>query len=67
MVSHVQIPPFSRFSKYFHYWRYKCRMESRTNVEAKTQMKALWGHCSCWIFDIKWRKDKIIGCSRGPL
>ena len=36
---YVQIPPFSRFSKYYHCWEYKCGMESTTNMEARTQMK----------------------------
>ena len=29
---HVQIPPFSRFSKYYHCWEYKYGMEATTNA-----------------------------------
>ena len=29
---HVQIPPFSRFSKYYDCWEYKCGIEATTNV-----------------------------------
>jgi hypothetical protein len=32
---HVQIPPFSRFSKCYHCWEYKCRMEATTNAAAR--------------------------------
>ena len=37
--SHVQIPLFFWFSKYYHCWEYKCGMESTTNMEARMQMK----------------------------
>jgi hypothetical protein len=38
---HVQIPPppFSRFSKCYHYWEYKCGIEATTNVAARLQIK----------------------------
>jgi hypothetical protein len=36
---HVQIPPYSRFSKCFHCWEYKCVMEATTNTTMKAQMK----------------------------
>jgi hypothetical protein len=32
---HVQIPPFSRFSKYYHCWEYKCGMEVTTNAATR--------------------------------
>jgi hypothetical protein len=32
---HVQIPPFSRFSKCYHYWEYKCGMEATTNAATR--------------------------------
>jgi hypothetical protein len=38
---HVQIPPFSRFSKCYHYWEYKCGMEVTTNAAARLQIKEL--------------------------
>jgi hypothetical protein len=31
---HVQIPRFSRFSKCYHCWEYKCGMEATTNAAA---------------------------------
>jgi hypothetical protein len=40
--SHVQIPPFSRFSKYYHCWEYKCGMEATTNAAARLQIKELF-------------------------
>jgi hypothetical protein len=39
---HVQIPPYSRFSKYYHYWEYKCGMEATTNVAARAEIKKLF-------------------------
>ena len=36
---HVQIPPFSKFSKCYHCWEYKCGMESTTNAAAKEKIK----------------------------
>jgi hypothetical protein len=39
---HVQIPPFSRFSKCYHYWEYKCGMEATTNSAARVQIKELF-------------------------
>jgi hypothetical protein len=39
---HVQIPPFSRFSKCFHCWEYKCGMEATNNTVAKVQIKNLF-------------------------
>jgi hypothetical protein len=32
---HVQIPLFSRFSKCYHCWEYKCGMEATTNAAAR--------------------------------
>jgi hypothetical protein len=32
---HVQIPPFLRFSKCYHCWEYKYRMEATTNAAAR--------------------------------
>jgi hypothetical protein len=39
---HVQIPPFSRFSKCYHCWEYKCGMEVTTNAAARLQIKELF-------------------------
>jgi hypothetical protein len=39
---HIQIPPFSRFSKCYHYWEYKCGMEATTNATASLQIKELF-------------------------
>jgi hypothetical protein len=39
---HVQISPFSRFSKYYHCWEYKCGMEATTNAAARFQIKELF-------------------------
>jgi hypothetical protein len=39
---HVQIPPFSRFSKYYHCWEYKCGMEATTNAAARVEIKKLY-------------------------
>jgi hypothetical protein len=39
---HVQIPPFSRFSKCYHCWEYKCRMEATTNAAVRLQIKELF-------------------------
>jgi hypothetical protein len=39
---HVQIPPFSRFSKCYHYWEYKCGMEATTNAAARVKIKKLY-------------------------
>jgi hypothetical protein len=39
---HVQIPPFSRFSKCYHCWEYKCWMEATTNATARLQIKELF-------------------------
>jgi hypothetical protein len=39
---HVQIPPFSRFSKCYHSWEYKCGMEATTNAVARLQIKELF-------------------------
>jgi hypothetical protein len=39
---HVQIPPFSRFSKCYHCWEYKCGMEATTNAAARLQIKELF-------------------------
>jgi hypothetical protein len=40
--SHVQIPPYSRFSKYYHCWEYKCGMEATTNAAARAEIKKLF-------------------------
>ena len=32
---HIQIPPFLRFSKCYHYWEYKYRKEATTNAAAR--------------------------------
>jgi len=34
----VQIPSFSRFSKCFYCWEYKCGMELTNNIVAKVQI-----------------------------
>jgi hypothetical protein len=39
---HVQILLFSRFSKCYHCWEYKCRMEATTNAAARLQIKELF-------------------------
>jgi hypothetical protein len=39
---HVQIPPFSRLSKCYHYWEYKYRMEVTTNTVVRLQIKELF-------------------------
>jgi hypothetical protein len=39
---HVQIPPFSRFSKCYHCREYKCGMEATKNVAARLQIKELF-------------------------
>ena len=39
---HVQIPPFSRFSKCYHCWEYKCAMEGTTNADARIKIKELF-------------------------
>ena len=39
---HVQIPPFSRFSKCYHCWEYKCGMEATTNAAARVEIKKLY-------------------------
>jgi hypothetical protein len=39
---HVQIPPFSRFSKCYHCWEYKYGMEATTNAAARLQIKELF-------------------------
>lgn len=39
---HVQVPPFSRFSKCFHCWEYKCGMEGTTNADARIRIKELF-------------------------
>ena len=39
---HVQIPPFLRFSKCYHCWEYKCRMEATTNAVARLHIKELF-------------------------
>jgi hypothetical protein len=60
---HVQIPPFSRFSKCYHCWEYECGMEATTNAAARVEIKNLY----VLHIDIKWRKGVTIGCSRGQL
>jgi hypothetical protein len=56
---HVQIPPFSRFSKCYHYWDYKCGMEATTNTAARVEIKNLYvvhirhqmeKRCDYWLF-----------------
>jgi hypothetical protein len=39
---HVQVPPFSRFSKCYHCWEYKCAMEGTTNADARIRIKELF-------------------------
>jgi hypothetical protein len=39
---HVQIPPFSRFSKCYHCWKYKCGMEVTMNAATRLQIKELF-------------------------
>jgi hypothetical protein len=39
---HVQIPPFSRFSKCYYYWKYKCGMETTTNAATRVEIKNLY-------------------------
>lgn len=39
---HVQVPPFSRFSKCYHCWEYKCAMEGTTNADAKIRIKEVF-------------------------
>jgi hypothetical protein len=39
---HVQIPPFSRFSKCYHCWKYKCGMEATTNMATRVEIKKLY-------------------------
>jgi hypothetical protein len=39
---HIQISPFSRFSKCYHYWEYKYGMEATTNAAARLQIKELF-------------------------
>jgi hypothetical protein len=39
---HVQIPPFSRFSKCYQCWEYKCGMEAIANAVARLQIKELF-------------------------
>lgn len=39
---HVQVPPFSRFSKCYHCWEYKCAMEGTTNADARIKIKELF-------------------------
>ena len=39
---HIQIPPYSRFSKCHHCWEYKCGMESTTNAVVKVKIKELY-------------------------
>jgi hypothetical protein len=56
---HVQIPPFSRFSKCYHYWEYKCGMETTTNAATRVEIKNLYvvhirhqmeERCDYWLF-----------------
>ena len=39
---HVQIPPYSKFSKCYHYWEYKCGMEATMNAAARVEIKKLF-------------------------
>jgi hypothetical protein len=39
---HIQIPPFSRFSKCYHCWKYKCGMETTTNAATRVEIKKLY-------------------------
>jgi hypothetical protein len=39
---HVQISPFSRFSKCYHCWEYKCGMKATTNAAVRLQIKELF-------------------------
>jgi hypothetical protein len=39
---HVQIPPFSRFSKSYHCWEYKYGMEATTNAATRVEIKNLY-------------------------
>ena len=38
----VQVPPFSRFAKCYHWWEYKCAMEGTTNADARIMIKEVF-------------------------
>lgn len=39
---HIQIPPFSRFSKCYYCWEYKYGIKTITNAAAKVEIKKLY-------------------------
>jgi hypothetical protein len=39
---HVQFLPYSRFSKCYHCWEYKCGMEATTNAATRVKIKKLF-------------------------
>jgi hypothetical protein len=58
---HVQIPPFSRFSKCYHYWEYKYGMKATTNAAARVEIKNLY----VVHINIKWMRGATTSCLRG--